>query len=58
MRPDLEAFLKVRAALDAAPVPTENRSAWMSRETFLALGGTQERWDAIPGDPEVKHIHG
>ena len=53
---ELEAIRRARKILDQHALPRGNRSAWMNRQTFLALGGTQEFWDSIEGDDEVKLI--
>ena len=52
----IEAVLKARKMLDAAPLPKNDLSAWMSKHVFLELGGTQEHWDTIEGDDEVKLV--
>jgi hypothetical protein len=56
MDPALAALLKAGEILDQQAVPKGQRSAWMNRQTFLALGGTQEHWDSIEGDDEMKLI--
>lgn len=56
MTPELEAILKCQKMLDEQAVPKGSRSAWMNRQTFLAVGGTREFWDSIEGDDEFKLI--
>ena len=53
---ELEAILKAGKILDQHALPKGNRLARMNLQTFLALGGTQEFWDSIEGDDEVKLI--
>jgi len=57
MHPNLEAFKKAAEILDEQALPKGKRSAWMNHQTFLALGGTQEHWDSLPGD-DLKLIQG
>ena len=54
---DFEAFKKAGEMLDKANVPRGQRSAWMNYYTFMALGGTQEVWDQMEGDEDMKLIH-
>lgn len=56
MTPEFEAIIKAGKILDAQALPKGARFAWMNRQTFLALGGTQEHWDSIEGDDDVKLI--
>jgi hypothetical protein len=49
-------LIEARKILDSHAVPRGHRSAWMNKQTFLALGGTQRGWDSIEGDDEVKLI--
>ena len=56
MNPDLEAFKKAGAMLDKMAIPAQGISCWMTRSTFLSLGGTQESWDSLEGKGDLKLI--
>ena len=58
MKPDIKAIIEAGKILDAHAMPKGSRSSWMNRQTFLALGGTQEHWDSIEGDDEMKLVRG
>jgi hypothetical protein len=49
-------LLRAKEMLDKRPLPGLARSAWMTKKTFLALGGTHENWDQIEGDDETKLV--
>lgn len=54
----LKAFQQAASKLDSASIPMDGRSAWMTRDTYISLGGTIESWDKIPGFGNMKCVRG
>lgn len=42
-----EAFMKAAEVMDKGKIPTEGMSMLIDKDSYIALGGTQESWDKI-----------
>ena len=49
---DVHAFLRARDILNGISIPTDSLYAWVNRDTYLALGGTEEGWDRLAKEQE------
>lgn len=52
----LDQLRKASEILDRQNVPRYGQRTYMTKQTFLALGGTIETWESIEGDDEAKLI--
>lgn len=52
---DLTSFLEARALLSQIKIPA-TRGAWMSRATYIELGGSAESWEEQFGDEPTAYV--
>lgn len=52
----IEAMIKARDILNRARVPLDHNGAWMSKDTFIGLGGSQQAWEKRFGDETTAYV--
>lgn len=53
---DLQALVKARDILNRAATPLDLDGAWMSKDTYISLGGSAETWEVNYGDETVAYV--